>query len=210
MNKIIFSIVIVLLSAAIYIAPVAISKEYRSAYDRQEHDAIAQAEKWLHKYELTIMVILALFVPTAGWTISSILKTIGRQREVGRKQFLDQVTATITDSVSERLVSKLEVLEERIEWIYKEMTQFERKSHDFDNELNHIRLELNSLSVEVKLLRATRREFLARLNEQLQSAETYLIEVARTCSTAAGDSLYEPKIEKIVDPFDSLHDNQVH
>jgi predicted RNase H-like nuclease (RuvC/YqgF family) len=205
------------LDTTVFVAPNVVSRglphDYKSVYQtyQEEREAtIDQAEDWLRKYELTIMIMLALFIPLGGWMLSSVLKAMENSRRMGREQFLAQATATITDSVSERLVSKLEVLEERIEWIYKNMTEYERKAHTLDNEINKIQLELTNVATEVKLLRATRREFLNRLNDQLQAAEQHLADVINKCRAANECDYYIPQIEKIVDPFDTNGDGTLY
>jgi len=182
-----------------------IETEYKSAYEIQRRKDRAKevehyiqegnnTEHWLKDNEVSIMVFLTLLIPIGGWVLTSIHKSVEKQKEAGRQQFLTLATTTITDSVSERLVAKLEMLEERIEWIYKEISNFESKLHVTDNEVNQMRLELSRLTTDVKVLRATRREFLHRLNEQLQAAEQ------RLCRPGNEGV---PQIKRIEDPFDN-------
>lgn len=208
-----FSLTVIAVGS-VFIIPDVIGRglrDYQSVYGtHQQKAAIDQTETWLRKYELIIMILLALSVPIGGWAISSLLKAIENNKRIGREQFLAQATVTITDSVSERLVSKLEVLEERIEWIYKNMTEYERKARTLDNEINKIQLELTNVATEVKLLRATRREFINRLNDQLQAAEQHLADVINKCRAANGCDYYTPQTEKVVDPFDTDGDGALY
>lgn len=191
---------------------IAIADDYQTVY---ELDKVAQTKiqlvqkprsfrAWLKENETYVGWALAAGLPLSGWIFHEWRKANQRRQEAGRQQFLALATTTITDSVSERLVAKLEVLEERIEWVYKEISSFEGKLHVTDNEINQIRIELNQLTTDVKLLRATRREFLHRLNQQLQDAEQQLSSIVNQYCAGHSCKEYKPRLsDPIRDPFDT-------
>lgn len=193
-----------ILAAGFTVAPVLSGPEsaYESEYIKQQRRD-REVKEWLKDNEVSIMVLLALMIPIGGWVFSEIHQGIEKQKEAGRQEFLALATTTITDSVSDRLIAKLEILEERIAWIYKEISSFEGKLSVTDTEINQVRLELAKLTTDVQLLKVTRRQFLDRLNSQLHKAEEHLIEVIGKCRAVSQCDNYISLVEELEDPFDS-------
>lgn len=196
----------------VIVGGLAFASDYQSAYEIQEKSPASlqlvrkppTLKAWLKENETYVGWAIAAGLPLAGWLFHEWRKSAQKAQEAGRQQFLALATTAITDSVSERLVAKLEMLEERIEWIYKEISNFESKLHVTDNEINQIRLELTRLTTDVKVLRATRREFLHRLNEQLQAAENQLASIVNNYCAGHSCQDYKPRLSKpIEDPFDN-------
>jgi regulator of replication initiation timing len=204
-GKLFYLIIPFIVAAGFTAVPVVLGDSesvYESEYVKQQRRD-REAEEWLKENEGSIMIFLALMIPIGGWVFSEIGKTVEKNKAAGRREFLTLATTTITESVSERLIAKLDILEERIEWVYKEISSFEGKLSVTDAEINQIRLELARLTTDVQLLKVTRRQFLDRLNSQLHKAEEHLIGVISQCRAVSQCDNYISLIEEIDDPFDS-------
>lgn len=198
-RKLILTVLPFILAADV-VAPVA------SRYEKQD----THIEKTLRDNEVSVMVFLAFMIPIGGWIYSNISASVERQKEAGRQDFLTKATTIISDSVSERLVAKLNVLEERIEWVYKEITTFENRLNLTDADVSHIQVKLTQLTTDIQLLKVTRRQFIDRLNDQLHKAEGHLTEVIGKCRAVSQCEQFVTLIEEIEDPFDTKDDEALY
>lgn len=159
---------------------------------------------WLKENDQIVTIGMTLALPIAGWLFMEWRKAKQQEQEAGRREFLALATTTITESISEKLVAKLDLLEDKLEWVYKEINQFERQLHETDNELSQLRVGVTNLSADVKLLRAARKEFLNRLNDQLAAAEEQINHILNEYCAGKKCDLYQSRLsQQIKDPFDS-------
>ena len=184
---------------AVGLMAAADTTSYKTVYELSKEQRPPTLKDWLKDNEQVVTIVLALSMPLGGWLFHEYRKAQQQQQEVGRQQFLALATATITESVSDKLVAKLDLLTDKIEWVYKEINQMERQMHETDNELSQVRVDVTNLAADVKLLRATRKELLHRLNEQLTAVEGQLNDVIN--ENCAGRKC-DPH-QSVKEPFDT-------
>lgn len=129
---------------------------------------------WIKDHESIITILLALAIPLTGWIYSKHAERLANEQKAGREQFLNQATNKISGDITSAMVPKIDLLEERIDWLYKQQTDIEKDLHIIENAYSDIRLNLSELNADVRILNAVRKEEIAKLTNNLQTAEGQL------------------------------------
>lgn len=129
---------------------------------------------WIKDNESIIMILLAIAIPITGWQYGKYRERVAEEQKSGREEFLNQATNKISTDVTTALIPKITMLEQRIDWLYKQQIDIEKDIHIIDNAYADIKLNLSDVNADLRILNAVRKEEIAKLSNNLQTAEQHL------------------------------------
>ena len=129
---------------------------------------------WVKDNESLITILLALAVPITGWQYGKYRERKAAEQKLGREEFLDLATNKISTDITSAMIPKIELLEERIDWLYKQQSSLERDLHVISESYSDVRVNLANINADLRVLNATRKDDLDGLSCNLMAAETKL------------------------------------
>lgn len=129
---------------------------------------------WIKDNESLITILLALAIPITGWQYGKYRERVAAEQKLGREEFLDVASNKITADITSAVIPKIELLEERIDWLYKQQANLERDLHVISESYSDVRVNLANINADLRVLNATHKNDLDGLSCNLQAAETKL------------------------------------
>jgi len=129
---------------------------------------------WIKDNESLITILLALAIPITGWQYGKYRERVEAEQKAGREEFLHLASNKISTDITTVMTPKIELLEERIDWLYKQQSNLERDLHVISESYSDVRVNLANINADLRVLNATRKDDLDGLSYDLQAAETKL------------------------------------
>ena len=129
---------------------------------------------WVKDNESLITILLALAIPITGWQYGKYRERVAAEQKAGREEFLDIASTKISSDITSAVTPKIELLEERIEWLYKQQANLERDLHVISESYSDVRVNLANINADLRVLNATRKDDLDGLSCNLHAAESKL------------------------------------
>lgn len=138
------------------------------------NDQAQGVKLWIKDNEALITILLALAVPITGWQYGKHRERVVAEQKAGREEFLDVASTKITTDITSVMTPKIDLLEDRIDWLYKQQSNLERDLHVISESYSDFRVNLANINADLRILNATRKDGLDGLSCNLQAAETQL------------------------------------